>query len=115
MQTVKRFLNIGRGYFLYAKGVSTNGCLGLSPTGGIDGGARYSAYTKVGNFDVKKVQQNGSSTFLLTNNGELYHAGLDAQVTGSTPHYEFTRVFENYKFIDFVYTAGTLVAVAEGF
>lgn len=98
---------------LYAKGTSTNGCLGLSPTGGVNNTAVYSDYTKIGEFDVKRIEIYENSTFLLTNNGELYHAGLAEDITGETPHYEFTRVFEDYKFIDIAYSAGTLIAIQE--
>ncbi|MBR1604424.1 MAG: hypothetical protein IJ667_13420 [Synergistaceae bacterium] len=98
---------------LYAIGTSSDGCLGLSPTGGNNGGAVYSVYTKVGVFDVKKIQRYGNSTFLLTNDGELYHAGVDANITGDDTHYEFTRVFPDYKFIDIAYSTGTLVAILE--
>lgn len=100
---------------LYATGTSTNGCLGLSPTGGTNGGAGYNTYVKVGDFDVKKIRKYGASTFLLTNDGKLYHAGVDRNITGDVEHDVFTPVFEDYKFIDIAYSAGTLIAIPEGF
>ena len=110
---------------LYAKGQSISGCLGLSPTEGMTsatatttGGAYYNDWTKVGEWDVKEIQSIANVTFMLTNDGKLYHAGAAAANLVPTQHNAFTQVFPNYRFHDIALAgtaanAMTLVAIAE--
>lgn len=104
---------------LYAQGMSSNGCLGLPPTEGDDGGSKYSDFTKVGVWDVKDIQNLRGVTFMLTHDGKLYHTGLAAPNLVPEQHNAFTQVFPNYRFYDIALseesgtTQLTLVAIAE--
>lgn len=97
---------------VYARGRSQSGMLGLSPTGGNNGGYDYAEFTKVGRFDVKKIAVYSHETLLLTNDGALYHAGGGNYIFSPTvQHNAFTRIMENFAFSDFVFVGGTVVAI----
>ena len=97
---------------VYAMGNSQFGQLGLSPTGGSNGSAKYTEFTKVGRFDVKKIDLYSEDTFLLTHGGELFHAGRGFEMFNPPiQHNSFVRVLENFSFSDIVVCSRTVVAI----
>ena len=71
----------------------------------------YTTFTKVGDFDVKTIQVYNHSTFLLTENGDLYHSG-DAISGVTEQHNSFTKIFPQYIFRD-IAVSSTLIALIE--
>ena len=97
---------------VYAMGNSQFGQLGLSPTGGSNGSTKYTEFTKVGRFDVKKIDLYSEDTFLLTHGGELFHAGRGFEMFNPPiQHNSFVRVLENFSFSDIVVCSRTVVAI----
>ena len=62
----------------------------------------YTEFTEVGIFNVKRIESARQSSFMLTEDGKLYHAGIS--VDGITEaHSEFTQIFAEYKFKDIAF------------
>ena len=90
---------------LYAMGKNTYHSLGFSGT------ELRTELELVGEYDVKTIAQSIQRTFMVTNDGRLYHAGL--AVSGVTAaHDEFTQIFPDRSFVDVaLYGDNTLVAI----
>ena len=67
----------------------------------------------LGTYDIKKMEVTSATTsFMLTNNGKLYHKGN--AITGLfTAHSNFTQVLPSVNFVDFTYSGSTLVFLKE--
>ncbi|MBQ7220793.1 MAG: putative Ig domain-containing protein [Synergistaceae bacterium] len=96
---------------LYAMGENTYHSLGL------DGTETRTELELVGEWDVKTIAQGSTmDTFLLTNDGKLYHSGAAMSVYDISKivstHESFTHIYPDKRFIDIaMYSSTTLVAI----
>lgn len=94
---------------LYVTGGDVN-CMPGLPTAESD-----TAFTKVGNYDVKRICSQGLSTYMLLEDGTLWHTGsgsfLDQnyQPMITEAHQEFEQIFHELKFKDIAYISQSLV------
>ena len=70
----------------------------------------YKTFELVGEYNVKKMLR-GNGTFMLTEDGDLYHTGIAHDALSVNAHQEFTRIFEGFKCSDFAMVANTLLVV----
>ena len=76
---------------MYARGSNINNCLGLPST------TTYGDFTKVGDYDVKKIVPTYGGTLLLCDGGELYHTGMNDNLqSGTKTIYTSTQRFVVY-------------------
>ena len=90
---------------LYVTGEDVN-CVSGLPTAESD-----TSFTKVGNYNVKYIRTQGARTFMLLEDGTLWHTGsgvyTDDQIIET--HQEFTQIFPDLKFKDIAIIYNTLV------